>query len=113
MSSKEIWFITGSGRGMGTDFARAALAAGHAVVGTGRNSSTVSKALGQSNDLLAVKLDVTSRSDADAAVRAAVDRFGRIFDDASISVITTDTVSEIGRLAGRTRGHPTVSSEYR
>jgi len=34
--------------------------------------------LGQSNDLLAVKLDVTSGADAEAAVRAAVDRFGRI-----------------------------------
>jgi NAD(P)-dependent dehydrogenase (short-subunit alcohol dehydrogenase family) len=38
----------------------------------------LSKALGQSNDLLAVKLDVTRRADAEAAVRAAVDRFGRI-----------------------------------
>jgi len=63
---------------MGVDFARAALAAGDAVVASGRDSNRVSKALGQSNDLLAVKLDVTSRSDAEAAVRAAVDRFGRI-----------------------------------
>jgi NAD(P)-dependent dehydrogenase (short-subunit alcohol dehydrogenase family) len=78
VSNKKVWFITGSGRGMGTDIARAALAEGHAVVGTGRNSSAVSKALGPSNDLLALKLDVTSRADADAAVRAAVDRFGRI-----------------------------------
>ena len=78
MSTKKIWFITGAGRGMGADFAKAAVAAGHAVVATGRNSDTVSKALGQSNDLLAVKLDVTSRADAEAAVRAAVDRFGRI-----------------------------------
>jgi NAD(P)-dependent dehydrogenase (short-subunit alcohol dehydrogenase family) len=38
----------------------------------------VSRALGQSHDLLAVKLDVTRRADAEAAVRAAVDRFGRI-----------------------------------
>jgi NAD(P)-dependent dehydrogenase (short-subunit alcohol dehydrogenase family) len=63
---------------MGVDFARAALAAGHAVVASGRDSGRVSKALGQSNDLLAAKLDVTSRADAEAAVRAAVDRFGRI-----------------------------------
>jgi NAD(P)-dependent dehydrogenase (short-subunit alcohol dehydrogenase family) len=63
---------------MGADFARAALAAGHAVVATGRNTQAVSKALGTSNDLLAVKLDVTSRADADAATRAAVDRFKRI-----------------------------------
>src|SRR5947208_16605940 len=76
MSNKKIWFITGASRGMGADFAKAALAAGHAVVASGRD--VVSKALGQSNDLLAVKLDVTRRADAEAAVRAAVDRFGRI-----------------------------------
>ncbi len=63
---------------MGVDFAKAALAAGHAVVASGRDSAVVSKALGQSNDLLAVKLDVTRCADAEAAVRAAVDRFGRI-----------------------------------
>jgi NAD(P)-dependent dehydrogenase (short-subunit alcohol dehydrogenase family) len=63
---------------MGVDIARAALAAGHAVVASGRNTDRVSKVLGESNDLLAVKLDVTSRGDAEAAVRAAVDRFGRI-----------------------------------
>ena len=78
MSNKKIWFITGASRGMGADFAKAALAAGHAVVATGRDSDRVPKALGQSNDLLAVKLDVTSRADAEAAVRAAVKRFGRI-----------------------------------
>ena len=38
MSNKKVWFITGAGRGMGTDFAKAALASGHAVVATGRNS---------------------------------------------------------------------------
>jgi|SRR5581483_9079450 len=78
MSSRKIWFITGAGRGMGVDIAKAALAAGHAVVASGRDSGRVSKALGQSDDLLAVKLDVTSRADAGAAARAAVDRFGRI-----------------------------------
>jgi len=78
MSDKKIWFITGAGRGMGADFARAALAADHAVVATGRDSGRVSQALGHANDLLAVKLDVTSRADAEAAVRAAVNRFGHI-----------------------------------
>jgi NAD(P)-dependent dehydrogenase (short-subunit alcohol dehydrogenase family) len=80
-NDKKIWFITGAGRGMGVDFARAALAAGHAVVASGRDSGRVTKslgALGQSTEVLAVKLDVTSRADAEAAVRAAVDRFGRI-----------------------------------
>ena len=63
---------------MGTDIAQAALVAGIAVVATGRNTDAVSKAVGDADDLLVVKLDVTSRADAEAAVRAAVDRFGRI-----------------------------------
>jgi NAD(P)-dependent dehydrogenase (short-subunit alcohol dehydrogenase family) len=53
MSNKKVWFITGAGRGMGVDFAKAALAAGYAVVASGRDTERVSKALGQSNDLLA------------------------------------------------------------
>jgi NAD(P)-dependent dehydrogenase (short-subunit alcohol dehydrogenase family) len=78
MSEKKVWFITGAGRGMGVDIAKAALAAGNAVVATGRNTDTVTKALGDADDLLTVKLDVTSTDDAQAAVAAAVDRFGRI-----------------------------------
>src|SRR5207249_2709807 len=46
MSNKKIWFITGAGRGMGVDFAKAALAAGHAVVASGRDRDAVSKAVG-------------------------------------------------------------------
>ena len=78
MSTKKTWFITGAGRGMGVDIAKAALAAGHAVAASGRDIDRLSRVLGKSNDLLAVKLDVTSRADAEAAVRAAVERFGRI-----------------------------------
>src|SRR5881296_2750028 len=78
MTNNKVWFITGAGRGMGVEFVRAALAAGHSVVATGRDTDRVSKALGQSDDLLPVKLDVTSRADAESAVRAAVDRFGGI-----------------------------------
>jgi NAD(P)-dependent dehydrogenase (short-subunit alcohol dehydrogenase family) len=63
---------------MGLDFAKAALAAGHAVVASGRDAGAVSSAVGASNDLLAVELDVTKRADADAAVDAAMRRFGRI-----------------------------------
>jgi NAD(P)-dependent dehydrogenase (short-subunit alcohol dehydrogenase family) len=76
--SKQVWLITGAGRGMGVDFAKAAMAAGHAVVATGRNPERVSKALGNSPEFLSVKLDVTSRADAEAAVQTAVDRFGRL-----------------------------------
>jgi len=78
MSNKTIWFITGAGRGMGVDIAKAALAAGYAVVATGRDTDRLTRALGKSSDLLPLKLDVTSRADSEAAVRAAVERFGRI-----------------------------------
>ena len=78
MSNNKVWFITGASRGMGADFARAALAAGHSVVASGRDKDRVAKILGQSSDLLVVKLDVTNRADADSAVRTAVERFNRI-----------------------------------
>jgi NAD(P)-dependent dehydrogenase (short-subunit alcohol dehydrogenase family) len=78
MTSKKTWFITGAGRGMGVEFAKAALAAGHNVVATGRNPDAIREALGPTDELLAVKLDVTSPADAEAAVKAAVDRFGGI-----------------------------------
>ena len=78
MSKKKIWFITGASRGMGIDFAKAALAAGHAVVASARDSARITEVLGKADGLLPVKLDVTSRAEAEAAVQAAVKRFGRI-----------------------------------
>ena len=78
MTDKKTWFITGAGRGMGLHIARAALAAGHDVVATGRNPDAVREALGPADDMLAVKLDVISREDAEAAAEAAADRFGGI-----------------------------------
>ena len=78
MTDKQVWLITGAGRGMGIDIARAALAAGHAVVGTARNAASVTAALGEHDDLLAVPLDVTDPAAAEAAVAAAVERFGHL-----------------------------------
>ena len=74
----KVWFITGAGRGMGADIAKAALAAGHSVVASGRNPDAVSKAVGDADNLLVVKLDITDPQDAETAVKAALDRFGRI-----------------------------------
>ena len=78
MTDKNVWFVTGAGRGMGVDIVKAALAAGHAVVATGRNTGAVARALGETDQLLVVQLDVTRPEDAKAAVAAAVERFGRI-----------------------------------
>ena len=78
MDKNNVWLITGAGRGMGVDISKAALAAGHKVVATGRNIVTVAKALGEDENLLVVKLDVTRQADADAAVNDTVEKFGRI-----------------------------------
>src|SRR3954452_4093456 len=80
MTHKNVWFVTGAGRGMGVDIVRAALGAGHAVVATGRNPDAVAKAIdaGKSDDLLPLKLDVTKPDEARAAVAAATARFGPI-----------------------------------
>jgi NAD(P)-dependent dehydrogenase (short-subunit alcohol dehydrogenase family) len=63
---------------MGVDIAQAALAAGHAVVATGRNTEAVADAVGDADELLVVELDITSLASAEAAVQAALERFGRI-----------------------------------
>ena len=78
MADKRVWFLTGAGRGMGVDIAQAALAAGHAVVATGRNTDSVTEAVGEAEELLVVQLDITSLASAEAAVQSAVERFGRI-----------------------------------
>jgi NAD(P)-dependent dehydrogenase (short-subunit alcohol dehydrogenase family) len=76
--SSHVWLITGAGRGLGLDIAKAALVAGHKVVATGRSTEKVAKAIGESEHLLVVKLDVTSAADANAAAQATLERFGRI-----------------------------------
>ncbi len=78
MSDAKVWFITGAARGMGNSFVRAALDHGHAVVATGRRPDELTQAFGQRDGLLAVRLDVTRVDEADAAVTAAVEQFGRV-----------------------------------
>ena len=78
MTDTRVWLITGAGRGMGVDIAQAALAAGYRVVATARDAANVVAAVGEHDDLLAVSLDITDPDSIDAAVKAAIDRFGRI-----------------------------------
>ena len=69
MTDKKTWFITGAGRGMGVEFAKAALAAGHNAVPTSRDPGAVAEAVREADDLLVVELDVASTQDADARSR--------------------------------------------
>jgi len=77
-AERKVLFVTGAGRGMGVDIAKAALAAGYKVVATGRNTGKVTEAIGESDDLFVVRLDIIDPSDAESAVKAAVERFGHI-----------------------------------
>src|SRR5258706_14198389 len=71
----KVWFITGASSGLGLEVARAALQRGDFVVVTSRAATSV---LGDHDNLLSVRLDVTDEGQAVAAATAAVDRFGRI-----------------------------------
>ncbi|WP_339296797.1 SDR family NAD(P)-dependent oxidoreductase [Paenibacillus sp. FSL R5-0623] len=78
MDKTKVWFITGASRGMGTTIAKAALTAGHKVVATGRNPDAVVRAIGESENVMVVSLDVCEPADAHSAVKAAIERFGEI-----------------------------------
>ena len=76
---QKTWFITGAGRGLGAEVAKAALRAGDRVVAAGRHRASVSDRLGPDSErLLSVELDVNNEAQAQAAVDAAVARFGTI-----------------------------------
>lgn len=75
----QTWFITGASSGFGRAYAEHALARGHNVVATARNPAALSDlAEGAPDRLLALPLDVTDAGAAEAAVQAAIARFGRI-----------------------------------
>jgi NAD(P)-dependent dehydrogenase (short-subunit alcohol dehydrogenase family) len=78
MAKKKVWLVTGAGRGLGVDIARAVLAKGHAVVAAGRDAAKVDAAVGRHENMLPVTLDVTRPHDARAAVDAALAKFDRI-----------------------------------
>ncbi|HMF79614.1 MAG TPA: oxidoreductase [Bryobacteraceae bacterium] len=73
-----VWFVTGASRGFGLEIARAALNRGDSVVAAARDPRSVERALGQHEQLLPVSLDVTNEQQAQAAVAAALAKFGQI-----------------------------------
>lgn len=75
----QVFLVTGSSRGLGREIVEAALAAGHHVVATARRAEPLAKLVDVYGDRVrAVALDVTDPVAADAAVRTAVDAFGRL-----------------------------------
>jgi len=77
--SERVWFITGSSRGFGREWAIAALERGDSVAATARDTGSLDDVVQRFGDkILPLKLDVTDRSAVYAAVAAARERFGRL-----------------------------------
>ena len=75
----QVFFLTGSSRGLGRKIAEAVLAAGHELVATARQPASLADLAEQYGDrILPVALDVTDPAAAEAAVAAGVAAFGRI-----------------------------------
>ena len=72
-----VWFITGCSTGFGRQIAQHVLKLGYRVVVTSRDPEDVQD-LAELGDALILKLDVTDRSQAEAAVKAAEDHYGGI-----------------------------------
>jgi NAD(P)-dependent dehydrogenase (short-subunit alcohol dehydrogenase family) len=79
MSEKKVWLITGTSTGIGRELAEAALEKGYRVAATARRPEVLSDLVERYPETaLAVRLDVTSREDVEAAVAATVEKFGRL-----------------------------------
>jgi NAD(P)-dependent dehydrogenase (short-subunit alcohol dehydrogenase family) len=75
----KTWFITGSSRGFGRQWAEGALARGDRVAATARNPDSLKQLVDTYGDqVLALALDVTDRSAAFAAVARSHEHFGRL-----------------------------------
>ena len=74
-----VWFITGCSTGFGRELAQQTMALGYPTVVTARNPAQVEDLVkGNEDKALALKLDVTKPEEVEAAVKAALARFGRI-----------------------------------
>src|SRR5246127_455437 len=75
----KVWLITGSGNGLGRDIVETALAAGDSVVAGARRTEELAPLVTQYGEWVKpVKLEVRDEAAAKAAVRSAVDTFGRL-----------------------------------
>lgn len=77
--TEKVWFITGTSRGFGREWAIAALERGDKVAATARDTSTLDDLVDKFGDaVLPIELDVTDRAADFAAVKQAHEHFGRL-----------------------------------
>lgn len=76
-TEKPVWFITGCSTGFGRELAKHVLKLGYHTVVTARVPAAIEDFSVHDNALI-LKLDVTDRSQVEAAIKAAEDKFGHI-----------------------------------
>jgi NAD(P)-dependent dehydrogenase (short-subunit alcohol dehydrogenase family) len=75
----KTWFITGTSKGFGREWAEAALERGDKVAATARNLGTLEALVNTYGDaVLPIELDVTDRAADFEAVKKAADHFGQL-----------------------------------
>lgn len=72
----KTWFITGTSRGLGRAFARAALDRGDRVIATARSKASLADLTDAGDRVLTLALDVTDAEQAVDAVRRGAEHFG-------------------------------------
>jgi NAD(P)-dependent dehydrogenase (short-subunit alcohol dehydrogenase family) len=77
--TEKVWFITGTSRGFGREWAIAALERGDQVAATARDTAPLADLVERFGDaVLPLQLDVTDRATDFAAVKQAHEHFGRL-----------------------------------
>lgn len=75
----KVWFITGSSRGLGKSLTKAVLEKGDNVAATARNPKQLNDLVEKyPNQILALALDVTDKTQIHTAVEQTIKHFGRI-----------------------------------
>ncbi len=75
----KTWFITGTSRGFGREWAEAALERGDRVAATARNTASLDALVEKYGDaVLPLRLDVTDKAAVDATVAQAIEHFGHL-----------------------------------
>ncbi len=75
---EKVWFITGASSGFGLELVKILLSNGNKVVATSRNAANIENQVNDSQNLLALTLDITSDVDVKNAIAKTVETFGRI-----------------------------------
>lgn len=77
-TNQKVWFVTGANKGIGSAIVKEALVQGYNVVATARKKEEAEQNLGSHPNLLIVKLDINNDTQVEEAVKAGLDKFGRI-----------------------------------